>query len=225
MHINLYYIWQSYINDQHFFFLTIKKKKWAIKKNCWTINVTKVERSTIKCHEKQENAIISLRSNTTILNDHFKLNDEVQSPGFFWLNFWLCPLPWDNAPVHTAQIVREFLATKWVEVFDHPPPPHPGPGTGWLFFVPKSQGIAGRQVPGCWDLQEQVWWGHHGHHQGRVYLGLQEDQKCIRIAVEYAEKKKRYFNVHSGCFITEFRYLAETSTYLKSKIKYFQFKS
>ena len=34
----------------------------------------------IKCHEKQENFIISLRSNTTILNDHFKLNDQVQCP-------------------------------------------------------------------------------------------------------------------------------------------------
>jgi histone-lysine N-methyltransferase SETMAR len=56
---------------------------------------------------------------------------------------------WDNAPVHTAQKVQQFLAKKKIQVIPHPPY-LPDLAPGRLFPVPHAEEGAGGPdvVPG-----------------------------------------------------------------------------
>ena len=101
-------------------------------------------------------------------------------------------LHWDNAPVHTARIVRDFLATKDnIEMMDHPPySPDLAPCDFFLFPKLKSK-LAGEFL--AVETFKKRW--------DRVTRSLTKDdftacytkwlerhRKCIRIAGGYVEK-------------------------------------
>ena len=55
-------------------------------------------------------------------------------------------LPWDNAPVHTAKVVQEFLTKKNIKTIDHPPySPDLAPADYFLFPRVKSE-LSGQTI-------------------------------------------------------------------------------
>ena len=62
---------------------------------------------------------------------------------------------WDNDPVHTAAVVRTWLAVREVQVLKHPSL-FARPGTGIHFLLPESEGGAGQSHPHTDDLQEHL---------------------------------------------------------------------
>ena len=101
-------------------------------------------------------------------------------------------LHWDNAPVHTARIVREYLATRDdIEVMDHPPySPDLAPCDFFLFpklknklagdflsaesFKTRWSGVASTLSTEDYTMAFQKW--------------LERHQKCIRVDGYYVEK-------------------------------------
>jgi histone-lysine N-methyltransferase SETMAR len=100
-------------------------------------------------------------------------------------------LHWDNAPVHTANVVKEFLAKKNIKLLSHPPySPDLAPADYFLF--PKLK----KELAGNTMTQEEFkkeWEG--------VLRGVSKDEfakafvrwferceKCIRIDGDYVEK-------------------------------------
>ena len=98
---------------------------------------------------------------------------------------------WDNAPVHTANVVKEFLAKKNIKLLSHPPySPDLAPADYFLF--PKLK----KELAGNTMTQEEFkkeWEG--------VLRGVSKDEfakafvrwferceKCIRIDGDYVEK-------------------------------------
>ena len=99
---------------------------------------------------------------------------------------------WDNAPVHTAAIVKDFLAKKKIEMLDHAPySPDLAPADFFLFPKLKAE-LAGDFLDA--DSFKTKWEG--------VVRTLKEDdftkafskwverhRKCVQLRGDYVEKK------------------------------------
>ena len=48
------------------------------------------------------------------------------SPSEWWFH-------WDNAPVHKAKVVANFLTKRQIQMLEHPPSPDLDPADFWLF--------------------------------------------------------------------------------------------
>lgn len=100
-------------------------------------------------------------------------------------------LHWDNAPVHTAQTVQQFLAKKNIEVLAHPPySPDLAPADYFLFPRVKAD-LAGEFLDAetfktRWDgvvntiTKEQF---------GEAYQKwVHRHEKCVQLDGDYVEK-------------------------------------
>ncbi len=67
-------------------------------------------------------------------------------------------LHWDNAQVHTAATVQDYLAVKGIKTIRHRPYSPISPSR--LFSVPKGEVRAGWPLPDPGDLPEDLGWGH-----------------------------------------------------------------
>ena len=98
---------------------------------------------------------------------------------------------WDNAPVHSAGKVQEFLKKKGIKMIEHPPySPDLAPADYFLFPTLKSKlsgiHIKGKTVKNEWDralrsLKTEDFMAAFAKWQGRI-------QKCIDIQGGYVEK-------------------------------------
>jgi histone-lysine N-methyltransferase SETMAR len=100
-------------------------------------------------------------------------------------------LHWDNAPVHTAATVTDFLAAKGVKTVPHPPySPDLAPADFFLFLKVKAE-LAGQTL--TQETFKKSW-------EGVVRSIAKEDfaaafrrwmercEKCIRVGSNYVEK-------------------------------------
>ncbi len=72
---------------------------------------------------------------------------------------------WDNAPVHTAPVVTNWMAARQFQIIEHPPySPDLAPADFFLF--PKCEEGAGRQNPHPGDPQEGVGGGRQNPLSG-----------------------------------------------------------
>jgi len=100
-------------------------------------------------------------------------------------------LHWDNAPVHTAKVVRDFLAKNHIQLLEHPPySPDLAPADFFLF--PKLK----RELAGITMTQEEFkkkWEGvlrtlSKDDYARAFTRWLERCEKCIRINGDYVEK-------------------------------------
>jgi hypothetical protein len=95
---------------------------------------------------------------------------------------------WDNALVHTAAIVKDWMAARDFRLIDHPPYSL----FGGLFLIPNHQKAAGGQNPDPGDLQDDVGGGRQEYRQRglrRLFRRWYECcEKCVRIGGGYVEK-------------------------------------
>jgi hypothetical protein len=79
---------------------------------------------------------------------------------------------WDNAPVHTAAIVKDWMAARDFRLIDHPPYlPDLGPADFFLFPTIKWQLAGKNSDPG--DLQDDVGGGRQDHRRRGLRRRLQ----------------------------------------------------
>jgi histone-lysine N-methyltransferase SETMAR len=78
---------------------------------------------------------------------------------------------WDNAPVHTAAVVQEWLAAHGVQVIRHLPY-SPDLALADFFSIPESEGAADGPHVGPEHDQEDVGRGHESHRPGGVHHRL-----------------------------------------------------
>ncbi len=114
----------------------------------------------------------------------FKEKRPIMSSQDWWLH-------WDNAPVHTATSVVDFLAAKGVKTIPHPPySPDLAPADFFLFPKVKAE-LAGQTLrqetfKNSWegvvrtipkdDIAAAFWWW------------MERCEKCVRIGGNYVEK-------------------------------------
>jgi histone-lysine N-methyltransferase SETMAR len=100
-------------------------------------------------------------------------------------------LHWDNAPVHTAQKVQQFLAKKNIQVLPHPPySPDLAPADYFLFPTLKRE-LAGLTM--SLDEFKQKWEGvirtlTKDDFARAFERWLHRCEKCVRIGGGYVEK-------------------------------------
>ena len=100
-------------------------------------------------------------------------------------------LHWDNAPVHTAATVQEFLAAKEVKTIPHPPySPDLAPADFFLFPRIKTE-LAGRTLTA--DTFKNNWEGVVRTIKKEEFAAafrrwMERCEKCVRIGGEYVEK-------------------------------------
>jgi histone-lysine N-methyltransferase SETMAR len=98
---------------------------------------------------------------------------------------------WDNAPVHTAQKVQQFLAKKNIQVIPHPPySPDLAPADYFLFPTLKRE-LAGQTL--SLDEFKTKWEGvvrtlTKDDFARAFERWLERCEKCIRIGGGYVEK-------------------------------------
>lgn len=102
---------------------------------------------------------------------------------------WL--LHWDNAPVHTATAVKDFLAKKDIAVLEHPPySPDLAPADFFLFPKIKEE-LAGRTLTRATFLTE--WSGvvstiAKDDFAAAFRRWIERCEKCVQIGGDYVEK-------------------------------------
>jgi hypothetical protein len=85
---------------------------------------------------------------------------------------------WDNAPVHTATVVNDWMAAKDFRLIDHPPYlPDLAPAD---FLISDHQEAAGGQNTNPGDLQGDVGGGHQDHRQRGLRRCLQALVRSLR---------------------------------------------
>lgn len=100
-------------------------------------------------------------------------------------------LHWDNAPVHTAASVRDYLAARGQEMLEHPPySPDLAPADFWLFRVVKNE-LAGRAL--THSSFKTAWDGvtrglDESDFAGAFKQWVDRHEKCHRLAGDYVEK-------------------------------------
>jgi transposase len=100
-------------------------------------------------------------------------------------------LHWDNAPVHSAKVVQEFLAKKSIKLLSHPPySPDLAPADYFLF--PKLK----KELAGFTITQEEFkkeWEGvlGVGSQQGRFLQGLRAVVRAVRKVYSQAISRNR----------------------------------
>ena len=98
---------------------------------------------------------------------------------------------WDNAPVHTAAVVQEFLVAKGVQLIPHPPySPDLAPADFFLFPKVKSE-LAGRTLTA--ESFKTSWEGvvrtiAKDEFAGAFRRWMERCEKCVRIGGDYVEK-------------------------------------
>jgi histone-lysine N-methyltransferase SETMAR len=114
----------------------------------------------------------------------FKERRPIMSSQDWWLH-------WDNAPVHTATSVVDFLAAKGVKMIPHPPySPDLAPGDFFLFPRVKSE-LAGQTLTqesfkNSWE--EVVWTIPKDDFAAAFRRWMELCEKCIQIGSNYVEK-------------------------------------
>ncbi len=100
-------------------------------------------------------------------------------------------LHWDNARVHSAKAVQEYLTKRGVKVIEHPPySPDLAPADFFLFPMLKKELAGITLAPG--DLRKE--WGRllkttPKEDFAKAFVRWQERcEKCIRIGGSYVEK-------------------------------------
>ena len=104
-------------------------------------------------------------------------------------NEWF--LHWDNAPVHKASMVMEFLASKEVKVLGHPPySPDLAPADFWLFVKCKTMlggtAITGHTIRHAWERLVRTL--PTEEFRATFVRWLERQEKCIRVKGSYIEK-------------------------------------
>jgi histone-lysine N-methyltransferase SETMAR len=98
---------------------------------------------------------------------------------------------WDNAPVHTAAVVQEFLVAKGVQLIPHPPySPDLAPADFFLFPKVKSE-LAGRTLTA--ESFKTSWEGlvrtiAKDEFAGAFRRWMERCEKCVRVGGDYVEK-------------------------------------
>ena len=88
-------------------------------------------------------------------------------------------LHWDNAPVHSAAVVQQFLANQSIKTIAHPPySPDLAPADFFLF--PQGEKQPGWQDPDPGHLQKQLGGGHQEAEQRRLRHRLREVDRSLR---------------------------------------------
>ena len=115
---------------------------------------------------------------------HFKKKRPGMSAGEWFFH-------WDNAPVHTATDVQEFLGKKGIKMIEHPPySPDLAPADYFLFPKLKSA-LEGRRL--TQDTFKKEWEGvirsvSKDDFSAAFNKWIERYQKCIRIGGGYVEK-------------------------------------
>jgi len=98
---------------------------------------------------------------------------------------------WDNAPVHTAAVVKEWFAAHAIQVLEHPPySPDLAPADFFLF--PKVKELLAGKTIAASDVKKE-WEGVTrtigvDEYAAAFRRWLERSEKCIRIAGDYVEK-------------------------------------
>ena len=78
-------------------------------------------------------------------------------------------LHWDNAHVHTAAVVRDWLAARSIQVLEQwTPPLLSWLGPCWLLLLPEDERDAGRSQPNPWQLQKHLGTAQQNDQQRRL---------------------------------------------------------
>ena len=129
------------------------------------------------------NSAYIIKAMTTFLK-HFRKKRPEMSAGEWFFH-------WDNAPVHTAMDVQEFLAGKGVKLIEHPPySPDLAPADYFLFPKLKS-GLEGLRLNQ--DTFKKEWEGvvrsvSKDDFTAAFNKWIERCEKCIRIGGGYVEK-------------------------------------
>jgi histone-lysine N-methyltransferase SETMAR len=100
-------------------------------------------------------------------------------------------LHWDNAPVHTAATVQEYLAAKGVQMLRHPPySPDLAPADFFLFPRVKTK-LAGLSLKQ--ETFQKSWEGvvrtiPKEDFAAAFCQWMERCEKCVRIGGDYVEK-------------------------------------
>jgi hypothetical protein len=117
---------------------------------------------------------VTINANLTIIVlDKFMKHLRIKRPEMVEQEWFL---HWDYAPVHTAAIVKNWLAARAIQVLPHPPySPDLAPADFFFSFllVQKGEGGAGRPPPDPGQPQERLERGPEDHRLRRVRRRLQ----------------------------------------------------